>query len=422
MPGLIALAIAYVFSQFYRSFLAVISPQLAADLGASAADLSHAAGLWFIAFALMQFAVGPSLDRFGPRRTAAYLFGGAGSVGALLFANAGSPATIAWAMVLIGIACSPVLMAPLFIFARRFEAGRFALLTSAFVAFGNLGNVIGTAPMAAAVDAFGWRTVMLTLAIATLGLAMLIFLLLDDPERETTDGSGLGGYLALLKVPALWFILPMVVMAYAPVANLRGLWAGPLLSDLYAADGLLIGRVTLWMALAMVLGSLAYGPMDRWFGTRKWVAFVGNAGVLCALLLLWRDPLQGIGGMTVLLVLIGLTGTSYGVLMAHGRAFVPAALLGRGVTLLNFCSIAGAGLFQFIGGARFAAHADPGSVDSYRDLLLMYALMLALALLLYAFSRDAPPSVPPRRTAACGPGVPPSYAADGKSPATGTTP
>ena len=47
MSGLIALALAYVFSQFYRSFLSVITPQLTADLAADKGDLSMAAGIWF---------------------------------------------------------------------------------------------------------------------------------------------------------------------------------------------------------------------------------------------------------------------------------------------------------------------------------------------------------------------------------------
>ena len=74
MTGLVALALAYVYSQFYRSFLAVVSPELGADLGADAAALSSASGAWFATFALMQFGVGVGLDRFGPRRTAGWLF------------------------------------------------------------------------------------------------------------------------------------------------------------------------------------------------------------------------------------------------------------------------------------------------------------------------------------------------------------
>ena len=42
---------AYVLSQFYRAFLAVLSPDLGRDLGATPGDLALASGLWFLAFA-----------------------------------------------------------------------------------------------------------------------------------------------------------------------------------------------------------------------------------------------------------------------------------------------------------------------------------------------------------------------------------
>ncbi len=391
MPGLIALALAYVFSQFYRSFLSVITPQLSLDLGMDKGELSLAAGIWFVTFALMQFVVGPALDKYGPRRTAAWIFGlGAGS-GTLLFTVATSPAAIITAMGLIGIGCSPVLMASLFIFARQFDAARLAILVSWLVAFGNLGNVVGTSPMASAVDAFGWRTVIAGLGALSVLTALAVGTLVRDPASEPTDGSGFAGYLALLKIPVLWMILPMILMCYAPVANLRGLWSGPFLTDLYAADSLTIGRVTLWMALAMIAGSFLYGPMDRWFGTRKWIVFAGNVIVLAALLIVSANPESSLTTVTLLFIAIGVCGTSYGVLIAHGRAFIPPPLLGRGVTLLNFCSIFGAGVMQFASGAFMESRHDPSSANSYQQLFLVYAVLLAVTLVIYLFARDAPP-------------------------------
>ena len=391
MPGLIALALAYVFSQFYRSFLSVITPQLTLDLGMDKGELSLAAGIWFVTFALMQFVVGPALDKRGPRRTAAWIFGlGAGS-GTLLFAVATSPTAIIVAMGLIGIGCSPVLMASLFIFARQFDAARLAILVSWLVAFGNLGNVVGTSPMASAVDAFGWRPVIAGLGALSVLTAIAVGTLVRDPASEPTDGSGFAGYLALLKIPVLWMILPMILMCYAPVANLRGLWSGPFLTDLYAADSLTIGRVTLWMALAMIAGSFLYGPMDRWFGTRKWIVFAGNVIVLAALLIVSANPESSLTTVTLLFIAIGVCGTSYGVLIAHGRAFIPPPLLGRGVTLLNFCSIFGAGVMQFASGAFMESRTDPSSVSSYQQLFLVYAVLLAITLVIYLFARDAAP-------------------------------
>lgn len=78
--GIALLALAYVLSQFFRAFLAVLSPFLATDIGAGASDLAFASGLWFLTFSVMQLPIGWALDTVGPRRTAATLLmlGGAG--------------------------------------------------------------------------------------------------------------------------------------------------------------------------------------------------------------------------------------------------------------------------------------------------------------------------------------------------------
>ena len=392
MKGIVALALAYVLSQFYRSFLAVLTPQLTSELGADKGELSLAAGIWFMSFALMQFIVGVGLDRFGPRRTAACIFGFGATSGALIFATAQTPFAIVVAMCLFGIGCSPVLMASLFIFAQRFHVSQFAVMTSWLVAFGNTGNVIGATPMATAVDLFGWREVMFSLALISFFVAVAMYLLVDDPASDTPEGSGFAGYLSLLRSKVLWAIMVMTLMCYAPVAGIRGLWAGPYLNDLYQATSLQIGQITLFMAIAMIVGSFFYGPLDKLLNTRKWVVIAGNLLVLGALLLLIIQPVSSVGVVTLTLIVIGVGGTSYGVLMGHARSFFPTQLVGRGVTLLNFCSIFGAGLMQFVSGRVIDAQADPSAAQSYQMLFGVYAIALTLALVVYLFSRDASPN------------------------------
>src|SRR5690606_31680059 len=93
------------------------------------------------------------------------------------------------------------------------------------------------------------------------------------------------------RMPVLWAIMPLMALSYAPSLGIRGLWAGPYLADVYDADTLLIGRVTLFMAFGMVVGAFAYGPLDTFFGTRKWVGVVGNVISLTALGLLAAYPM-----------------------------------------------------------------------------------------------------------------------------------
>ena len=205
--GVISLVLAYVLSQFYRAFLAVLAPALKAELGATPADLSYASGMWFVAFAAMQIPVGAALDRVGPRRTAAVLFALGGAGGALVCALAQSPLHIVLGMVLLGIGCSPVLMAAYFIFARIYSAAVFGTLAGVVLGVGSLGNVASSVPLAWAAEVFGWRGTLFVLAAISLGLAVLIAAFVSDPPRAGAEKRG--SVLDILRIPAMWLILPL---------------------------------------------------------------------------------------------------------------------------------------------------------------------------------------------------------------------
>lgn len=397
MAGLAALAIAYVLSQFYRSFMAVLTPALVADLDASAAQLSFSSGAWFIGFAVMQFAVGVGLDRYGPKRTAAVLLALGSGGGAFVFSAATAPWMVTVAMALIGAGCAPVLMAAVFIFARSYSPARLAVLISWLVGFGMAGNVIGASPLAAVADIFGWRTVMAGLGVITLTIAAAILLWVRDPDRLEGDRgeSGFAGYLELMRLKALWPLLPLIALGHAGAMGIRGLWAGPYLSDVYGLDMLAIGHATLFMALAMVAGSFIYGPLDTLLKTRKWVAVVGSGIGLGATVFLALNPVTSVATATFVFVVIGLAGSCYGLLMAHGRAFLPPHLTGRGMTLLNFFAIGGPGMMQFATAGVVSASTVPGEPQAaYTVLFWFYVVVHAAALAVYLAARDARPEKP----------------------------
>lgn len=383
--GLIALVLAYVLSQFYRAFLAVLSPALAADLGATPAVLAAASGYWFIAFAVMQIPVGEALDRVGPRRTASGLLLFAG-LGAAIFATATAPGAIKVAMVLIGIGCAPVLMASYFIFARLFSPAVFGSLAGIVIGIGSLGNIAASLPLSAAVDLIGWRGTMWGLAAITIVTALAIFLLVSDPEKTTSGPKG--SLLDLLKMPALWPILLMMAACYAPSGGLRGLWAGPYMADVFAADAAQIGRVTLIMGLAMVAGNFAYGPLERIIGSRKLLILGGNTLQAACLLALWAWPAADGWLPTLLFAGVGAFGASFPMVMAHGRAFLPAHLTGRGVTLINLFGIGAAGIMQFVSGRYFASLPETPVEARYSSLFLLYALLVIAGLVVYMWSKD----------------------------------
>ncbi|WP_151718304.1 MFS transporter [Gemmobacter serpentinus] len=383
--GIACLFAAYVLSQFYRAFLAVLTPVLKAELGATAEDLATASGLWFLTFAAMQVPVGAALDRVGPRLTAASLLL-VGALGAVVFAMSDAPGGIKLAMVLIGAGCSPVLMAGYFIFARSFPPAVFGTLAGAMVGIGNLGNIGASLPLSLAVDAVGWRGALWGLALVTALIAALIAVLVRDPPKVQAQAKG--SLLDLLAMRSLWPIFVMMALCYAPVAALRGLWVGPYYSDVFGASPDDIGRVTLIMGLAMVAGSFAYGPLERLLKTRKYLILGGNLIALATLVGLWLMPLAGGWTTVALLALFGFAGASFPMVIAHGRAFLPAHLTGRGVTLLNLFGIGSVGIAQFITGRLSAATAQPPVEAPYVAIFLFFIVTLALALLIYTTSRD----------------------------------
>ena len=388
--SIISLVLGYMLSQFYRAFLAVLSPVLGQELGASPGDLALSSGLWFIGFAVMQIPVGWALDQVGPRRTVAVLLGLGGAGGAAVFALATAPWHLHVAMTLLGIGCSPALMGPYYIFAREYPPAAFASVSGMMVGAGSLGNILGAAPLVSLIDAIGWRPALWWLAALTLLVAAAVWIFVRDPARLGEDHPR-GSLAELLRVRALWLMLPLLAISYAVSACIRGLWAAPYLAEVYAADAQLIGRATLAMGLAMVIGNFLLGPAMRLMGGARKMLLIGTGGTIAVMALLVIRPDAGNGFAMLMLALIGLAGTSYAVLMAHARPFLPTHLIGRGVTFLNMVSISGVGAMQFASRPIYEWAARSGSPQyTFSTLFLFFLIPLTIGFLFYFLTPEAP--------------------------------
>ena len=385
--GILLLGLAYVLSQFFRAFLAVLTTILQEDIGATPDDLALASGLWFLTFAALQIPIGAALDSIGPRRTAGWLLLIGGCGGCAIFALATAPIHITIAMALIGVGCAPVLMASYYIFAREYPPAQFAVLASVMVGLGSLGNLVASYPMAFTAEVLGWRTSLWALAAMSAIVALGVLWLVNDPKR--VEGEGKGSLLELFRIRALWFIFPLMGVSYAFPGAVRGLWIGPYLADVFGTDTATIGQASLMMGIAMVAGALVYGPADKAFPSRKWLIAGGTAATLLAAGLLTALPAQSYLLSVALVCAIGFFGASYPVVMAHGRSFLPPHLIGRGVTMLNLFSIGGVGIAQFVSGRVYRA-ALPAEVpqDPYVAVFILFGVALAIGFVIYLFSED----------------------------------
>ncbi|MBW1782238.1 MAG: MFS transporter, partial [Deltaproteobacteria bacterium] len=226
-------AIGYFFSYLYRVVNAVIAPNLVADLDLSPGDLGLLTSTYFLTFAAFQLPLGVLLDRFGSRKTEAFLLVFA-AAGAFIFAKADSVPGLIAGRALIGFGVSSCLMAAFTAFVLWFPKERLPLINGVQVAVGGLGALTGTTPVETALQFTDWRSVFTLLAILTLGAAAAIFFAV--PERKAEGGGTslkeqLRGIVVVYTSPLFWRIAPWAVTSQATFLAVQTLWAGPWLRD-----------------------------------------------------------------------------------------------------------------------------------------------------------------------------------------------
>jgi predicted MFS family arabinose efflux permease len=354
---LLALTLLTGLSQFHRSALGVIAPELSADLALSPAMLGAANGMFFAAILVMQLPVGIALDRLGPRLVVAGLSVIA-VLGLVLQGLATDGTTLLVARALIGIGCAASFMSAVVLCARWYAGGDMTLALSRVFALSQIGILLAGAPLAWLAGWLGWREAFLISALLT-GLAALAWwrLVQNDPPHKPAPArkpeslmEALRGQFSIWRLPGLSRVLALHLVAYAAAATVIGLWAGPYLADVHGLDAKARGRALAAMGLAMPIGLLLVGPLEKHFFPRA--ALITAGAALSALMLiglaLWPTPPLPVAlGLLVGLIFF----SSYPVLLVtEARGLFPDHLVGRGATTVNMAQLVGSALLPLLVG------------------------------------------------------------------------
>jgi MFS family permease len=390
------MGIVYIVSQFLRSSVGVIAPDLAAELGLTAGEIGLLSSAFFLVFAAVQLPLGVALDRFGPR--ACLLVGAAITVvGVVLFAVATSPGGLIAARGLMGLGCSASFMAPLALYARKFPPDRFATLTGLQLGLGSIGVLLATAPLAFAAAAIGWRGSFLFTAAVTLLVGVLIALVVrDDRDRATrrheTLAQAIAGIRDVLRTRSVAHLFLMQFAGYPSFLLVVGLWGGPYLTHVYGYGLAERGNFLLIAAVTQVFGSILWGPTDRLMRSYKIPALIGTALMVAAYAVLaFAGPLSE-PMLAAWFALFGLVCASTPVAIAHGKSLFPPHLVGRGLTLLNMGTMVGVFVSQSVSGLliNLFPQAADGSypLAAYRLVFALQGGFILLTCLIYLWARD----------------------------------
>jgi predicted MFS family arabinose efflux permease len=218
--------------------------------------------------------------------------------------------------------------------------------------------LLAGAPLAWLAGWLGWRHAFLVAALLTALVALAWWRLVRDdpphcsaPKRPSeTLIEALRGQFSIWRLPGLGRVLALHLVAYAAAATVIGLWAGPYLADVHGLDANARGRALAVMGLAMPIGLLLVGPLEKHFFPRA--ALITAGAALSALMLmglaLWPTPPLPVAlGLLVGLIFF----SSYPVLLVtEARGLFPDHLVGRGASTVNMAQLLGSALLPLLVG------------------------------------------------------------------------
>ena len=392
-----ALCAIHTCSQFLRTSIGVIAPDLAREIGLTAAGIGLLSSSFFFSFAATQVPLGVAIDRFGPRLVL-LISTGIAVVGTIVFATAKSSEVMLLGRVLTGIGCASFFIAPLTIYSRWFPPERFSTVVGIQLGLSALGMLGATAPLAYATAAFGWRASFLAAAGVTAVVGFIAYVVARDyppgvmpPRRHESLTETIRGLAVVARTPSVPRLFVMHFSGFSIMVTVLGLWGGPYLAHVHGYDLGRRGELLFLLATASVLANFVWGPLDRVFKSYK-RPVIGGALVTMLLLawIAWAGKLEG-WTLVAWFVAFGISTAYTPVLTAHGRSLFPPELVGRGLTLLNLGTMSGVFVLQFVTGLvidLFPAKDGVYPVDAYRAVFALLALVLAGATLIYLRARD----------------------------------
>lgn len=366
-----------------------MAPELQHDLGLSPEGFGTLSSCFFLAFGLAQIPVGVLFDRLGVGRpTAALLLVGALSAVLFTFATSGPQAMIA--QVGLGLACAPVFMGLLHYAAETLDEADYSRFVGRANGTGMLGALMATGPLGWASLHFGWRVSMGVAAICMTAACIGVRSTVKDEGHAESKGRSLWSMcltsLSLLKIRALWTLLPMCVAMAAGTA-FRNAWGGPYLSHVFRMNSDIRGLGLAFVSFSGFCTAFLLPGLVRRFDLKPTIGAWSALSLLAAASLTFfpaSNPYLGIALMAVLASI----GMLHPILMAHGRKLFHDSMRGRGLGVMNSFVFLGAALASWAFGAVAGYGAASGWSASYTYgfIFAVASLAIAAALIPYRLS------------------------------------
>jgi predicted MFS family arabinose efflux permease len=233
-----------------------------------------------------------------------------------------------------------------------FPKDRIAFANGCVVMLGALGAVTATVPAEPLVHALGWRGLFAMLAIATAGVAAVMFLVVPElPDRSA------GSPMAHVRLRDIYLdmrflrLAPLSTLCIGTAWSLQGLWAAPWLEHVDGLDRNAVVHHLLIMGLALSAGAMLLGwsadrLRRRGVGREAYYAAIAIVFIGAQMLLVFRVPIPSFIPWSIIAAVGAATVLSFAIM----PEYFPKEMSARANAALNILHLSGAFALQYLTG------------------------------------------------------------------------
>ena len=287
-----------------------------------------------------------------------------------------------------------------------FKKNEFASLNGIILAVGNAGAIASATPLAILSDAIGWQDVFIFLAITTLILAVMCYVIIRNHPSEkgymsieeiisnetgvsisdsTSAKVSMKSGLMTVVTSGRKFWAPAIAyfLLYGTLMTYEGLWAGTYFNNAYDFE-----YNSSWMITAVGIGMIIGAPLaglmsDRVFHSRKRVSLTGNIGyaVIWLIIFTFAGMINNYTFWIAVNVAMGFTASWMIVTYAQLKDWFPIAISGTAVATMNVFLFLGAGVMQSL--SHYIVNKN-SSIDEFRFLwMIMFICQVLTCIFVY---------------------------------------
>lgn len=353
----------YCYAYLLRVYPSVMEINLESHFHINATQLGLLFSSYYFVYAPAQLLVGPTIDRFGPRRSV--LFAGCVAVmGTFLFTVSDQFTFAIIGRLLIGFGAAFGYVTALKLAILWLPRRYFAAATGAVTGCGMIIAFTINKYLTVLVQTAGYHTAMHFCFMVGIAIILLVYLVIRDKKPDTKNPSDIQKadsnplssqqlvkcLVAIIRNPQMWVIGLIGTLLYLPATVFSDAWGTPYLENVYhfspdqASTGILI------MMIGWTCSSFAAGALSDIFGTRRIPLVAGTilaTAVCCTLFYVPGIPQPMV---YALLFFLGISCGPHPLCFTLSKENNAPEIAGTAMAFANFVIMMGGFIFQPIVG------------------------------------------------------------------------